>query len=128
MMQDFPNMFMICGPNGPSALANIFTINEQNVNWLADAIAHMRAHGLTAMEPTGAAEQEWMDLVAELADRTLVSKANTWYTGTNIAGKARGLTIYTGGFKAYRETCDEVVADEYRGLVFERIGTHEHAT
>ncbi|MFD2137671.1 flavin-containing monooxygenase [Novosphingobium resinovorum] len=34
MMKDFPNLFIVCGPNGPSALANIFTINEQNVNWL----------------------------------------------------------------------------------------------
>lgn len=125
MMKDFPNLFMICGPNGPSALANIFTINEQNVNWIADAISHMRSHGLTAMEPTGEAEQGWMDLVAGLAEGTLVSKAKTWYTGTNIAGKSRGLTMYTGGFKAYREACEEAASQDYPGIAFERAGVPE---
>ncbi|QSR20245.1 cyclohexanone monooxygenase [Novosphingobium sp. KA1] len=125
MMKDFPNLFMICGPNGPSALANIFTINEQNVNWLAGAIEHMRATGLTAMEPTGEAEQEWMDLVHELSLNTLVSKAKTWYTGANVAGKARGLTMYTGGFKAYREACQDAADDNWRGMVFEKAGVGE---
>jgi len=122
MMRDFPNMFMVCGPNGPSALANIFTINEQNVNWIAEAIGHMRANGLTAMEPTGEAEQEWMALVSELAEQTLLSKAKTWYTGTNISGKARGLTMYTGGFKNYREVCQAVADDLYPHVHFERRG------
>ncbi|MFC0684214.1 flavin-containing monooxygenase [Novosphingobium clariflavum] len=125
MMKDFPNLFMICGPNGPSALANIFTINEQNVNWLAQAIDHMRGSGLTAMEPTGEAEQEWMDLVHDLSLNTLVSKAKTWYTGANVAGKARGLTMYTGGFKAYREACQDAADDNWRGLVFEKAGVRE---
>ena len=125
MMKDFPNLFMICGPNGPSALANIFTINEQNVNWLAGAIEHMRGTGLTAMEPTGAAEQAWMDHVHELSLNTLVSKAKTWYTGANVAGKARGLTMYTGGFKAYREACQDAADDNWRGLVFEKAGVRE---
>ncbi|WP_221889497.1 flavin-containing monooxygenase [Sphingomonas sp. IC081] len=125
MMKDFPNLFMICGPNGPSALANIFTINEQNVNWLAQAIDHMRSSGLTAMEPTGEAEQEWMDLVHELSLNTLVSKAKTWYTGANVAGKARGLTMYTGGFKAYREACQDAADDNWRGMVFEKAGVGE---
>jgi cation diffusion facilitator CzcD-associated flavoprotein CzcO len=122
MMKDFPNLFMICGPNGPSALANIFTINEQNVNWLADAITHMRSQSLTAMEPTEEAEHEWMELVGELAERTLVSKANTWYTGGNVAGKARGLTIYTGGFQNYRKACQDAADAGYRGITFERAG------
>jgi cation diffusion facilitator CzcD-associated flavoprotein CzcO len=125
MMKDFPNLFIVCGPNGPSALANIFTINEQNVNWLAGAIEHMRGNGLTAMEPTAEAEHEWMEHVHELSLNTLVRKANTWYTGANVAGKARGLTMYTGGFKAYRETCQEAADDNWRGMVFEKTGVPE---
>ncbi|WP_459666441.1 flavin-containing monooxygenase [Novosphingobium sp. 11B] len=125
MMKDFPNLFIVCGPNGPSALANIFTINEQNVNWLAGAIEHMRRSGLTAMEPTAEAEHEWMEYVHELSLNTLVRKANTWYTGANVAGKARGLTMYTGGFKAYRETCQEAADDNWRGMVFEKTGVPE---
>ncbi|AOH83308.1 cyclohexanone monooxygenase [Sphingomonas panacis] len=122
MMKGFPNLFMICGPNGPSALANIFTINEQNVNWIADAITHMRGQSLAAMEPTESAERGYMELVSSLAEHTLLSKANTWYTGTNVAGKARGLSIYTGGFNTYSDLCKAAADAGYPGFVFERAG------
>lgn len=127
MMAGFPNLFMICGPNGPSALANIFTINEQNVDWVADAIMHMRATGTTAMEPTAAAQQAWMDMIAVLAENTLLSKAKTWYTGTNIAGKALGLTMYTGGFNTYAELCRASAESGYADMAFEGIGQPENS-
>lgn len=127
MMTGFPNLFMICGPNGPSALANIFTINEQNVDWVADAIMHMRATGTTAMEPTAAAQQAWMDMIAVLAENTLLSKAKTWYTGTNIAGKALGLTMYTGGFNTYAELCRASAESGYADMAFEGIGQPENS-
>ncbi len=119
VMKDFPNLFSVCGANGPSALANIFTLNEQNVDWIADCVSHMRANGLASAEATAEAEEEWMTLVADLASKTLISKANTWYVGANIEGKPKGLTMYTGGFLAYRQFCDEVVSSGFRGLSFE---------
>lgn len=120
MMAGFPNLFMLCGPNGPAALANIITLDEQNVGWICDCIDHMRRNELTAAEPTVEAEQQWMDGVAALAELTLVSKAKTWYVGANIAGKPQGLTLYTGGFNRYRETCADIAANGFRGLAFER--------
>ena len=51
MMEGFPNLFMVAGANGPSALANFVLLNEQNVDWLCDCIVHMRRNGLDTIEP-----------------------------------------------------------------------------
>jgi cation diffusion facilitator CzcD-associated flavoprotein CzcO len=119
MMEGFPNLFTIAAANGPSALANFFLLNEQNVDWLCGVIDHMRKNGLTTAEATRAAEDGWVDLVAELSTRSLMPKANTWYTGTNIAGKPRTFPIYTGGLGRYTEVCSDVAARGYQGLAFD---------
>lgn len=95
----------VAGANGPAALANLITLGEQNVDWIVDAIEHLRREGHATMEPSAEGQQSWMDTVFSLAEQTLVSKANTWYTGGNIAGKPRGLSMYTGGYQRYVEAC-----------------------
>jgi cation diffusion facilitator CzcD-associated flavoprotein CzcO len=114
MMAGFPNLFMTTGPNGPAALANIIRISENDVDWIAAAIDHMSAHGQTAMEPTAKAEDSWMGVVASLAQRSLLTKAKTWYLGANVKDKPLGLTMFTGGFPKYREHCALAVQDGYR--------------
>jgi cation diffusion facilitator CzcD-associated flavoprotein CzcO len=119
MMEGFPNLFMTTGPNGPAALANIVRISENDVNWIADAMVYMEKHGLATMEPTTEAEDRWMEVVYSLAGRTLVSKAKTWYVGANVAGKAQGLTLFTGGFPRYVEHCNAAVRANYQDFAFE---------
>lgn len=118
MIAGFPNMFMVCGANGPAALANIITLNEQNVDWICNLLEHMKEHGLGTVEAEEDAEAKWMEQVYALAENTLLSKANTWYTGTNVEGKARGLTLYTGGFLRYSEACSAVQSGGYGELTF----------
>ena len=117
-MAGFPNFFTTVGPNGPSALANIIHINENDIDWIARAITYMDDNGLCAMEPTEDAENAWMDHVRELASRSLVSKAKTWYVGANIEGKPQGLTIYTGGFAKYVEACEAAAKDNFAAYRF----------
>ena len=119
MMAGFPNLFLTTGPTGPAALANIIRTSEHDVDWIATAMAHMDAKGLTAMEPTPAAEDRWMAIVAALAERTLVSKAKTWYVGANVEGKSQGLTMFTGGFVKYREYCRTAAEAGYTDFTFE---------
>jgi hypothetical protein len=88
------------------------------VNWICDLIAHMRDQGIATVEPRPEAEDEWMETVFALAQLTLVSKANTWYTGTNVDGKPRGLIMYTGGFFRYNEACTAVAEAGYPTLDF----------
>jgi len=118
MMEGFPNLYLTTGPNGPAALANIVRISENDVDWIAGVMRHMSANGLTAVEPTKQAEDAWMGVVAALAGRTLLSKAQTWYVGANVEGKPKGLPMFTGGFPKYREHCAATAANGWRDLAF----------
>jgi cation diffusion facilitator CzcD-associated flavoprotein CzcO len=119
-MEGFPNLFMICGANGPAALANIVTLDEQNTDWIADCITHMRKNGFATVEADAQSEADWMDAIAALAEKSLMPKANTWYVGANVEGKPRVFSLYSGGFHKYREICEAVTADGYRGFSFAR--------
>ena len=119
MMEGFPNLFTTAGANGPSALANLITINEHDVDWIAGVIEHMKKNDLATVEPKKSAVKRWMDIVHALATRTLVSKAKTWWTGTNVQGKPHGLTMFTGGFNKYREHCTAAADNGYVDFSFE---------
>jgi len=119
MIEGFPNLFMTCGPNGPAALANIITINEHDVDCIAGVITHMADKGMGSVEPTKEAEDSWMELVHALAQRSLVTKAKTWWVGANVEGKPQGLTLFTGGFHKYREHCTAAIRNGYSDFVFE---------
>ena len=119
MMEGFPNLFMTTGPNGPAALANIIRISENDVDWIATVMVHMSKSGLSTVEPTKQAEDRWMENVIQLGERTLISKAKTWWIGANVEGKPQGLTLYTGGFQKYREHCTAATESGYRDFIFE---------
>lgn len=117
-VEGFPNLFMVCGANGPSALANIVILNEENGDWIGNCIDYMRKNGFATIEAKLEYEQKWVKTVASLADKSLIPKANTWYVGSNIEGKPRVFPIYTGGLNKYRDICDDVASDDYRGFAF----------
>ena len=47
---------------------------------------------------------------------TLFPRADSWYMGANVPGKARAILLYLGGFRAYRSTCESVAAKGYEGF------------
>ena len=116
MSAGFPNLFTITGPGSPSILTNVVVSIEQHVEFIADAIADLEAKGLVEMEAEEAAENAWVEHVAEVAQRTLLVTANSWYMGANIPGKPRVILPYAGGFNVYRQKCDEVAARGYVGF------------
>ncbi|KKB38691.1 flavin-containing monooxygenase [Bacillus thermotolerans] len=112
----FPNMFMLTGPESPSVLGNMPAAIEQHVEWVSDCLEHLRENNVAVIEPEGKAEDEWSRHCRELADATLYVKTDSWYTGANIPGKARGFQIYVGGYAPYRQICDEVAEKGYEGF------------
>jgi cyclohexanone monooxygenase len=118
MAVGYPNLFMVTGPGSPSVLSNMVVSIEQHVDWIADALVHHRDRGITTMEPEAGAQDEWVDHVQEVAVDSPYTQpsCNSWYVGANIEGKARVILPYTGGVGRYREICDEVAADGYRGF------------
>ncbi len=114
----FPNLFTITGPGSPSVLSNMLVSIEQHVDWLCDLLEHMEDNGLARVDSDPEAEDRWVDHVNEVANATLFPKGGSWYLGANIPGKPRVFMPYAAGVGAYREICDEVASDNYRGLVF----------
>lgn len=117
MTAGFPNMFMITGPGSPSVLSNMIHSIEQHVDWITNCIIHLRAHGLTTIEASQEAEDEWVRHVNELADATLYKQAKSWFTGANIPGKPEVFMPYPGGVPAYRGVCDTVANSGYSGFI-----------
>jgi cyclohexanone monooxygenase len=116
MTAGFPNMFMITGPGSPSVLSNMMVSIEQHVDWIADCVAYLRAHGTDCIEPTQDAEDAWVLHGNEVAHKTLYPLANSWYMGVNVPGKPQVFMPYIGGVGTYRDICNEIAADGYRGF------------
>ena len=116
MTAGFPNIFMITGPGSPSVLSNMMVSIEQHVDWIADCVAHLRLRGLDCIEATQSAEDAWVAHGNEVAHRTLYPLANSWYMGVNIPGKPQVFMPYIGGVGSYRQICDDVASEGYRGF------------
>ena len=112
----FPNLFMITGPQSPSVLSNMMVSIEQHVDWISDAIEHLREEGQTSMEPTPTAETAWVEHASAFAGITLFDLADSWYVGANVPGKPRVVLPYVGGVGRYRTICADVVARDYVGF------------
>ncbi|HEU5268035.1 MAG TPA: hypothetical protein VFU35_15100 [Jatrophihabitans sp.] len=96
--------------------SNMVVSIEQHVDWIADAIERLRADGKRLIEADPQAEDAWVAHVNEVADWTLLPRANSWYVGANVPGKPRIFMPYLGGVGAYRQRCDEVAAADYDGF------------
>ncbi len=116
MTAGFPNLFTVTGPGSPSVLSNMIVSIEQHVDWIADCLAYLRAHGIAEIEPGAAAADAWVEHVNATADLTLYPQANSWYLGANIPGKPPVFMPYIGGVGVYRETCRDVAARGYAGF------------
>lgn len=116
MTVGFPNLYMITGPGSPSVLSNMMVSIEQHVDWISNLIEHMRSEGLDSIEPTQLAQERWVQHSNDIANLTLLPTANSWYMGANVPGKPSVFLPYPGGVGAYREVCDEVVANGYFGF------------
>ena len=99
----FPNLFTITGPGSPSVLSNMIVSIEQHVDWIADCLVYLRAHGREVVEATADAQEAWVAHVNEVGNTTLYPRAASWYMGANVPGKPRIFMPYIGGVWTYRQ-------------------------
>ncbi|MFD6859216.1 flavin-containing monooxygenase [Rhodococcus sp. NPDC060090] len=116
MMHDFPNLFLITGPQSPSVLYNMPLAIEDHVDFAAASIEYLRGRDLDTIEPVADAENAWVEHCAELANSTLMPNTDSWYMGANIPGKPRVCLVYLGGAPTYRAKCAEVIERGYEGF------------
>ncbi|MEK9199290.1 NAD(P)/FAD-dependent oxidoreductase [Lysinibacillus halotolerans] len=121
MMESFPNLFMITGPQSPSVLTNMPAAIEQHVDWIDQCIEYLEEKGIQTIEAQKESELEWAKQCDDLANQTLYPYTNSWYTGANIDGEQRGFVIYVGGLNNYKAICDQVAANDYEGCTFEKL-------
>ena len=112
----FPNLFTITGPQSPSVLTNMPVAIEQHVEWIADCIEYLQAHGYGVIEATESAEAEWVAHTNEVAEETLLTEADSWYRGANVPDKPTIFTPYPGGLDIYGLHCAEVAENGYEGF------------
>lgn len=111
-----PNMFLITGPQSPSVFTNMVTSVEQHVDWIADCVAYLRAGKLKVIEATAEAEAKWVAHSNDLAQKTMMPNANSWYVGANIPGKPRIFMPYLGGAAVYQNYIADVARKNYEGF------------
>lgn len=116
MSAGFPNLFTITGPQSPSVLSNMLTSIEYHVEWISDLLVHLRDNDLHRVEPDPAAEENWVNIVADTADLTLFPRAASWYMGANIPGKRRVFLPFVGGVGVYKQIGDGVAVAGYHGF------------
>lgn len=116
---NFPNMFMILGPNGP--FTNLPPTIETEVEWVSEMISFMEENELACMEPDPESERQWGVTCRDIADQTLFAKADSWIFGANIPGKTNSVYFYMGGLGPFGEILTSVKNEDYRGFKFKGL-------
>ena len=78
-------------------------------------LQYLRDKHFTRIEATAAAEEAWTQELNNIAEATLLTRADSWYMGANIPGKPRQLLNYFG-VPQYLEFCNESAAQGYEGF------------
>jgi cyclohexanone monooxygenase/acetone monooxygenase len=113
----YPNLLTTAVPLAPSAaLCNMTTCLQQQTEWIAGVVRHVRERGKSTVEPTREAEDAWVAHHEETSGATLIANTTSWYLGSNVPGKPRRVLSYCGGVGTYRQKCDEVAASGYPGF------------
>ncbi|RDB15964.1 Baeyer-Villiger monooxygenase [Hypsizygus marmoreus] len=118
---NFPNMFFLYGPHGPTAFCNGPTCVEVQGDWIIDCIKDMRDKHFTRIDPTKVAEDGWVKYVNDIFSAGLWNKAKSWYTGANVPGKVIESLNFTGGVPLYLRACREAAEKGYEGFVFSGV-------
>jgi cyclohexanone monooxygenase len=120
MMTEFPNLFMITGPQSPGVKSQMILSIQVHVDFIAECLGHLQRTGNTTIVPTQAAQTEWVRHNNQVAEATLYPRANSWYMGANVPGKPRVFMPYVGGVHTYQRKLDEVIEKVFTG--FETYG------
>ena len=114
---NFPNMFMVYGPN--TVFSNLPPAIETQVEWISDLVKAAEAGGVTSVEATAEAETAWTAACEELAGHTLFAKVDSFINGGNIPGKQKQAFFFFAGLAGYRQKLREVTDGGYTGFVLQ---------
>ncbi|MFE3960723.1 flavin-containing monooxygenase [Nocardia sp. NPDC059091] len=116
MTAGFPNFFMVAGPQSPALASNVVVTIEQAVDWITGLIEHANSTGADIVEATAEAQDEWVTITEDVVGKTLYATTDSWYRGSNVAGKPSTFLGYVGGVGKYRRMCSELARRGYPGV------------
>ncbi len=119
---DFPNLFMITGPQAP--FANLPTSIEQNAMYIVDCIRKMEEEGYDLCKPKRDAEEAWVAHTADIHGQTLMAqgdKVHSWMMGANLEDRNPRVLIYFGGANVYYDKLRASVNAGFPEVEFERM-------
>lgn len=120
MVDEFPNLFMIMGPQSP--FGNIPTIIEAAVDWVGAALDWAQERGIAQSEPRREAAEAWSRYLKAIYDMTMLSsgiEARAWFLGANIEGKAVAPLLHFGGVSTYIGDLRKEIESGFAGLLTE---------
>ena len=119
---EFPNLFMITGPQAP--FANLPTSIEQNAIYIVDCIKKMQREGYDLCDPKPDAEVAWVAHTADIHRQTLMAqgdKVHSWMMGANLSNRKPRVLIYFGGANVYYDKLRESADAGFPEVQFERL-------
>mmetsp|Transcript_7473 Transcript_7473/g.9758 ORF Transcript_7473/g.9758 Transcript_7473/m.9758 type:complete len:525 (-) Transcript_7473:1618-3192(-) len=100
MVNGFPNMFVLLGPQGFNGHANACEIIEVQTDWVAHVISACDKDDGSGfpllIHPTQEGERAWVENCNRLARSSVWSKCSNWYNGNG-----KGVVTYTGRWCDY---------------------------
>ena len=111
----YPNLFTV----NAASVGNFVRAAEPLVDWISECIRYVRDNEYMRISPTPEAEDEWVRHVNEDGENILRSKADSWFVGANIPGKARALLTSPDSAPVMRAKRAEVAANGYEGFLLE---------
>ena len=111
METDFPNFFMILGPNGP--FTSLPPSIETQVEWISDTIKRNYDNDVVVFDVKPEVQEAWQEKCREISDATLFPKAQSWIFGANIPGKPNAVMFYMAGLAKYRQELAEAKSADY---------------
>ena len=114
----FPNFFF---PGGPHAAAgNNPRYNGDQVEFVTEALLHLRSTGCDVIEVTEAAEEKWTAMVDRWATKAPSFGESSYYFGTNIPGKPRKYLLNSAGRPKLLADIAKVVETDYAAFTLSR--------
>ena len=109
---DFPNLFVLYGPNTNLGHNSILVMLEAQYSHILAALDELRARGAQALMPTAEAQRRFNERLQSDLSKTVWADPNctSWYK-TDSGQVTQNWSSHT---RAYREQCAQLAPDDYQ--------------
>ena len=121
MTHEYPNLFMVAGPQGVSGTSNLPRAIEVNVDGVTDLLQHALTNHYRRLEAQKEAEHHWVCEVQRSYEKLLLRKGKGWFIGYNSNvvghdGTKNRYPAYQGGGARFAKLLRTALDDDYKGI------------